>query len=149
MSLVEFFEPFMGRWQGVNRLRMMPTDDYVDSAATAIVAVAAKGFVTIAYTWSDGDKPQDGLLLVQGTSEPEGAAAVWVDSWHSGAAWMQLAGPIEAGKLRLIGSYPAPPGPDWGWEIDVEPGERRLSMHNVMPGEDPYQAVEITYGERG
>ena len=27
------------------------------------------------------------------------------------------------GGVALLGSYPAPPGPDWGWRITLEPGE--------------------------
>ena len=48
--------------------------------------------------------------------------------------------------LRLNGSYAAPTGPDWGWQIHSHPGEGkggRIPMHNVVPGEDPYQVVEL------
>jgi hypothetical protein len=149
MTIVELFEPLMGGWRGVNRLRLMPTDEYKESVAGATVGVTAKGFVSIAYTWSEGDEPQDGLLLLGATSDPEGATAVWVDSWHSGASWMDLSGPIEEGVARLAGSYAAPTGPDWGWQIHVEPAARRIAMYNVVPGSDPYEAVEIAYDARG
>ena len=66
MSVVDHLTPLLGRWQGTNRLRLMPTDDYQASTATATIAVTAVRFVSIAYTWSDGDAPQDGLLLLAG-----------------------------------------------------------------------------------
>jgi hypothetical protein len=146
MDIVEFMTPLMGTWKGVNRLRLMPTDDYQDSPATAEVSQTAKGFVSVAYTWFDGNEPQDGLLLIGGKSGPD---AVWVDSWHSGGSWMIFSGSIDDGVLKLTGSYPAQSGPDWGWHIHFEPGNGeggKMTMHNVVPGAEPYQVVEATYG---
>ena len=51
--------------------------------------------------------------------------------------------------LRLNGSYAAPTGPDWGWQIHLHPGEGeggRNTMHNFVPGEGPYQVVELVLG---
>ena len=142
MSVVDYLGPMLGGWRGTNRLRLMPTDEYQPSPATATVGVTAARFVTIAYTWSDGDAPQDGLLLVGGA--PESAEAVWVDSWHTGPSWMTFSGGVgEDGELRLLGSYAAPTGPDWGWHIHLRPQDAVLTMHNVVPGSDPYQVVEL------
>ena len=142
MTVVDYLGPMLGDWRGTNRLRLMPTDEYQASTATATVGVTAARFVTIAYTWSDGDAPQDGLLLVGGS--PESAEAVWVDSWHTGPSWMTFSGGVgEDGELRLLGSYAAPTGPDWGWHIHLRPQDAVLTMHNVVPGSDPYQVVEL------
>ncbi|MDF9750331.1 DUF1579 family protein [Arthrobacter sp. ES3-54] len=148
MDIVRYMTPLLGTWQGQNRSRIMPTDDYRDSAATAAVQVTAAYFASLAYTWSDGESPQEGLLLVAGgASDAEPAAAVWVDSWHTGKALMQFSGTVDGdGVLRLNGSYAAPTGPDWGWQIHIHPGEGqggRITMHNVVPAEDPYQVVEL------
>ncbi|WP_456788799.1 DUF1579 family protein [Cellulomonas sp. P5_C5] len=140
MSVVDHLTPMLGRWQGTNRLRLMPTDEYQPSTATATVAVSAARFVSIAYTWSDGDAPQDGLLLLGG--DTDSASGVWVDSWHTGATWMTFAGDI-GDELRLRGSYPAESGPDWGWHIHVRPQDATITMHNVVPGHEPYQVVEL------
>jgi hypothetical protein len=60
---------------------------------------------------------------------------------------MQFSGTVDGdGVLRLNGSYAAPTGPDWGWQIHIHPGEgqgARITMHNVVPAEDPYQVVEL------
>ena len=148
MTVVDYLGPMLGDWRGTNRLRLMPTDEYQPSTATATVGVTAARFVTIAYTWSDGDAPQDGLLLVGGS--PESAEAVWVDSWHTGPSWMTFSGGVgEDGELRLLGSYAAPTGPDWGWHIHLRPQDAVLTMHNVVPGSDPYQVVELALERTG
>jgi hypothetical protein len=151
MDIVRFGTPLLGSWQGENRFRLMPTDEYRTSAATATVSVTATHFVSIAYTWSDGQSPQEGLLLLAGGgSEAEPATAVWVDSWHTGRELMQFSGTVgDDGVLRLSGSYPAPTGPDWGWYIHLHPGTGgRVTMHNAVPGRDPYQVVELALERR-
>jgi hypothetical protein len=152
MRIVERLTPFLGAWSGVNRLRLLPTDDYRESAATATVAVTAGEFVTIAYTWADGEEPQNGLLLLGGSRDNDDASAIWVDSWHCAPRWMEFTGVVHDDGVRVLGSYAAPPGPDWGWQIHVHPGDGhggRISMENIVPGEEPYQAVEIILHQRG
>ena len=145
MSIVDHLTPLSGSWQGTNRLRLMPTDDYQASEATARVGVTAARFVSVAYTWSDGDAPQDGLLLIGGDTSAGSAQAVWVDSWHTGPTWMSFVGGVDdTGELRLEGSYPAESGPDWGWHIHVRPQDATITMHNVVPGHEPYQVVELS-----
>ncbi|MHA7134223.1 DUF1579 family protein [Oerskovia turbata] len=151
MRIVECLAPLVGQWRGVHRQRLLPTDDFVASAATASVSVTAREFVSLEYTWSDGDAPQEGLLLLSGSGE-DGVSAVWLDSWHSSPAWMLFDGTVgDDGVVRLAGSYAAPEGPDWGWQIVVAPHERggvRMTMLNLVPGEDPYEAVEAVYDQR-
>ena len=55
----------------------------------------------------------------------------------------------EGGELQLRGSYPAESGPDWGWHIHVRPQDAVITMHNLVPGYDPYQVVELTLGPAG
>lgn len=158
--------PFTGTWQGHNRLRFMPTDEYQESVSAATVAVTARDYVTIEYTWAHEGQPQNGLLLLgslqredpgatAGEAPPSdvpsgtGATAVWVDSFHAAPQWLTLSGNIDHdGVVRLACTYPAPEGPDWGWQIHIEPGHGnggRITMHNLVPGHDPYQVVEATY----
>lgn len=167
MNIVECLAPLSGSWQGRNLMRFMPTDEYQESGSTATVKATARDFVTLEYTWSYEGQPQNGLLLlgsgpkadVGPTSDGTGASgarpsenhveAVWVDSFHSTPTWLTLSGTVDDdGVVRLTGSYPAPEGPDWGWQIHIDPGDGnggRMTMHNVVPGYDPYQAVEATY----
>jgi len=143
-SLAEFIEPIAGSFVGINRLRLMPDDDYTESAATSSIRVVAGHCAAVEYTWFDGDAQQDGLLVVQGPLDA--LSAVWMDSWHSASSWLSLAGSEQEGILVLKGSYPAESGPDWGWHIHVEAaGGRgaRMTMHNVVPGHEPYQVVAL------
>ena len=170
MTIIESLAQFTGSWQGHNKLRIMPTDDYQESVSAATVTVTAGAFVTIEYTWAHEGKPQSGLLLLgsgpaagsdsgdtdsaedQAADETQGsrtAKAVWVDSFHSGPEWLTLDGTIDPdGVVRLTGWYPAPQGPDWGWQIHVHPGDGnggKITMHNMVPGHDPYQVVDASY----
>lgn len=147
MSVVNHLTPLLGRWEGTNRLRLMPTDEYQASPATATVEVTAARFVSVAYTWSDGDVPQDGLLLLGG--DAGSAQGMWVDSWHTGPTWMTFSGAVEGDELRLRGSYPAESGPDWGWHIHVRAQDATITMHNVVPDHEPYQVVELALDRVG
>jgi len=86
--------------------------------------------------------------------EPESgeATAVWVDSWHMGDKAMICKGSVrEHGELALAGSYSAPPGPDWGWQIDVVPKTADtflIVMRNVSPEGVAELAVEAEYSRR-
>jgi hypothetical protein len=40
------------------------------------------------------------------------------------------------GTLIVHGNYPAPPGPDWGWRIEipvVKEGRLKIDMFNIDP----------------
>lgn len=148
----------MGEWTGANRLWMSPDDPPRESATTVSIAPAAgKGFVAMRYTWSFDGTDHDGLLIARNGAEPGGNDIAWVDSFHTGGQIMTFAGRADAdGHVSTLGSYPAPPGPDWGWSIVLQAGEGggeggdaeraealRIVMHNIPPGEDPQLAVEI------
>lgn len=137
MTIVETLGPLLGVWRGTNRLRLLPTDEFSQSAATATVTVAARRFLTIGYSWSDGDKPQDGMMLI-GES-----GLVWVDSWHTPDSWMEFTREAdEEGVVRFSGVYEK----EWGWLIHFEPATARITMLNVPPGRPPYEAVEMALG---
>ena len=53
----------------------------------------------------------------------------------------------EHGCVSVLGSYEAPPDPDWGWRIEVVPEGKslRIIMHNISPDEQEVLAVRATY----
>ncbi|HEY6065123.1 MAG TPA: DUF1579 family protein [Thermoanaerobaculia bacterium] len=139
-----------GRWRGKYRLTVAPGDPTRESNTTAIVAPVAGGrFARIDYTWGERDKPDDGSILFGRDRERGVVTALWVDSWHMSGKVLTCEGPSAgAGSLEVLGSYPAPPGPDWGWRTVVETAEEdvlRMLMYNVPPDGDEYVAVEATY----
>ena len=61
---------------------------------------------------------------------------------------MILSGTAQAdGSLAVTGSYAAPPGPDWGWRITLQPldNQFKLLMHNVTPDGEAMLAVETLF----
>ena len=82
-------------------------------------------------------------------SGPAVVTAHWVDTWHVGDGVMSCQGTAETdGSITVLGSYPAPPGPDWGWRIVVQPQDGtalRMVMYNITPDGDESLAVEADY----
>jgi hypothetical protein len=155
----------IGVWSGTKRVWMSPGGDAHESRVTATVAHVAKGhFLSIHYSWAHESAPQEGLLLIGASiaTKPGGACgspgadesgdvhvqAVWADSWHMGHSLMMANGIVESGGISAVGTYGAPPGPDWGWRIAVRPLDEthwRLTMYNVPPGEPEVLAVDVAF----
>jgi hypothetical protein len=149
MALHPLFVQACGDWQGNNQLWFYPGDEAHGSAATAHVSLAAQGkFLSMQYTWAHEGQPHEGLLLF-GLESPTGQArAAWVDSFHMGDVMMVLQGSVNTqGQVDLLGVYAAPPDPDWGWRIVLEPtqtGSLRMLMYNITPAGEQALAVEMT-----
>lgn len=140
-----------GRWRGTSRLLMpwaTPPEHHAESTAE-LSLVAGGRYVTIAYTWAYDGKPCEGFLLVGRERKRDVAHASWVDSWHQGERPMTCEGTVDdAGAVVVRGSYPAPPGPDWGWRIVVDaPDDAHLAvvMYNVTPEGEESLAFENRY----
>jgi len=151
MSGVEALMGLAGRWEGRTRLWMTPDTPASESPTAATIAASIRAkFLRMDYTWVEPEgEPQDGAMIIafapsKGTSEIH-----WTDSWHYGHGVMVLQGTLGPdGAVAVLGSYPAPTGPDWGWSIELHPPEGRslrMTMHNIMPGGKPMLAVEAIY----
>jgi len=141
---------FSGKWQGVNSLWLSPKAPVQKSETTLSLAPAINGkFIEIKYTWAYDDQPQEGILLIGYETETELITAIWADSWHMGEKFMRCQGVIkENGSADVRGQYQAPPGPDWGWHIVIEPGSENtlnLMMYNVTPEGEKTLAVNASY----
>src|SRR5688500_9674809 len=122
MKITELQPRLLGGWTGTNRLWMEgPSSPELASASRLTIAPAAKGkFITLSYSWVYEGTEQEGLMLVGNQNDDEAASAAWVDSWHMGAKVMACNGTVDdSGAIIVLGSYEAPPGPDWGWRITV------------------------------
>jgi hypothetical protein len=148
MTVSEALGGLVGEWSGVNRLRIMPTDPFRDSASRAMVTLPGQGqFVSIAYTWAEAGEPQDGLILIGDGSAPREVSAIWLDAWHQHPQWMTCHGAIdETGVVRIAGTYGDEPEA-WGWRIavDSDNGALRIVMANLPPGVEAYDVVYATY----
>ena len=139
-----------GTWRGTSTLQDPHAGVADESSSTASVS-AAPGGVRLDYTWSYQGKPQQGSILISTDDEGGAVTARWTDTWHTGNQPMACSGPKRSGStLSVRGTYAAPPGPNWGWRIDVTPdGDKlRIVMHNVWPQEQGGKeelAVEAVY----
>jgi hypothetical protein len=148
MNLLDGLKASTGSWRGTSTLQDPHAGVADKSSSTATVSLDPDG-VRLDYTWSYRGKPQEGSILfgLSGTV----VTARWTDTWHTGNEPMVCSGPKPDGPtLSVRGTYAAPPGPDWGWRIDVSAGGEtlRVVMHNIWPQEQGGKeelAVEAVY----
>lgn len=148
MNALEKLIGCAGNWRGANTLQDPTTGAPEESQATAVVTPLLGGrFVRFDYTWQYQGAPQEGSILFGCDTKAHTLTAHWIDSWHMGNKAMACEGPVQdSGKLSVRGSYAAPPGPDWGWRIDVTPGDDlRMEMVNIWPDGREDAAVEASY----
>jgi hypothetical protein len=137
MNPLDALSACVGSWRGTNTLQDPHAGVAAESPSTAAVSPAPGG-ARLDYTWSYQGKPQQGFILFGSDGTTGAVTAEWTDSWHTGGQPMACSGPKSGGAtLSVRGTYAAPPGPDWGWRIDVTPEatKLRIVMHNVWPQE--------------
>jgi hypothetical protein len=150
MSVDDKLTGIVGDWKGTNRLHApwMP-QPLQKSASTASVTSRMNGqFLSIEYTWSFEDKPQEGMLIIGCDPKSDAVQAVWTDSWHSKDVLMLCNGTKdEEGKISVLGHYAVPEHPDWGWRTEITPGTSsfRYAMYNVSPEGEEEIAVETDF----
>ena len=148
MGAIEDLAACVGPWQGTNRLHDPNTGVPEDSECTASMHAVLGGlFLRFDYRWAYDGKLQEGSLLIGRQTRVGTVRACWIDTWHMGDQFMMLGGGEVNDKLSVVGAYPAPPGPDWGWRIELVPeGDRRLlmSMMNITPDGEEQPAVDAT-----
>lgn len=154
MSIPKPLLSVTGDWSGRYKLYFTPEAPIVDCETNATVEKLGDGrFLGIRYDWSYEGKPQEGFMLV-GADEKAGVLAVhWIDSFHNGHRVMVQSGkvPAEDAEVSALGSYAAPPGPDWGWRTLLEHSsddELRVLMYNIEPDQPEQVAVEAVYRRR-
>lgn len=150
MNLNDIQDNLIGVWAGENLLHLSwltPTDYHSPSELKVATAVREK-FLTFNYQWSHEDAPHEGLLLIGFDQDQSIANASWIDSWHSSAKPLALAGTIDnSGAIDLRGTYEVPNHPDWGWRIAVTTNGDALqvTMYNVSPEGAEDLAVRANY----
>ena len=144
------FESLIGEWRGTSQLWLSPEAEAQESASTSSIALQGMGkFAAIEYTWSyEGDR-QEGFLLLGSDQEGRVTRGAWIDSWHMGDEMMILDGSVrDDGVFSIRGIYAAPPGPDWGWKIELKSESADsfvITMYNITPEEQEQLAVRMSY----
>ncbi len=154
MSHLDSLVACAGRFAGTSRLQDPHAGSPDESPSTVTVTSVLGGrFVRLDYTWAYRGAPQEGSILFGFDAGAGEATAHWIDTWHMSDKVMACRGAVSTdGRFSLRGSYAAPPGPDWGWMIDVAPeGKKvlRIVMHNVTPEGLAELAVEAEYARAG
>ncbi len=150
MNLIDSTDRFLGQWTGTKELYFTgpPEPDNVSDSELEVRLVAKDNFLSFAYTWAFKEARHEGFLLV-GSGNTEGiATAAWVDSFHMSGKIMHCVGEVdEQGRVNVMGSYEAPPGPDWGWRIELSSDDIRLEivMHNISPDGEAVLAVRASF----
>jgi hypothetical protein len=151
MSTLQF-DNLPGTWSGTSRLFFEGKE--MDSASAVEIRLVGQGqFLSVAYTWQYNKQPQDGLIIIPTALGAQAADAVWLDSWHMSSQIMQCKATLApSGAAALLGSYPAPPGPDWGWRIETggeNDGSLSMRMFNITPQGREQIAVLARYLKTG
>jgi hypothetical protein len=140
-----------GRWTGSNLLRLswLPEPDHRSATSATIAAEANGKFFSMRYRWQHDQVDHEGVLLFGFGDETNAATAAWCDSWHMSGRLLFCSGTTDAsGTLSVLGSYAAPPGPDWGWRIELSmPTTDSLCMRmfNIEPGGEDDLAVQADF----
>ena len=138
-----------GAWQGQSTLQDPHNNINEDSQSRLTVSPLLAGrFIRIDYDWAYKGKPQEGMLLLGFDQEANVVTGHWIDSWHQSNKVMVLAGKPTRPTISIRGSYAAPPGPDWGWKIEITPDRDqslRLAMFNIWPEGKEELAVAAQY----
>jgi hypothetical protein len=150
MAVLDLLTELSGKWRGRNQLWLSPEAPGQESETDVEIRTIAQGqFSEIRYGWAFEDQPQEGRLILGLADGQESVKAVWFDTWHMRGQFMVCEGNAEEdGSVSVQGTYPAPPGPDWGWQITIQPGDGetfRLLMHNITPNGEKMLAVEAIY----
>ena len=150
MSALAALDRLFGKWQGTNQLWLYPWDPVHQSDTWAEIAVTAQGqFSELRYAWAYEGEPQEGKVILGFEAGSGVVKAVWFDTWHMANDFMICAGELDPeGTVCIRGSYPAPEGPDWGWQISIETWDKdafRMLMHNITPAGEEFLAVEAAY----
>jgi len=153
MTAIDEHKELVGKWQGTNKLWIMPEDPVHLSETTADISITPHDqFIELIYSWVYDGEPQEGRIIFGQTPDSRQVKAVWFDTWHVTNQFMVFDGNVDdKGVVEVLGSYPAPEGPDWGWQITIEPRGRdvfHLLMHNIIPNEGKYLAVEAIYSRK-
>lgn len=147
MALTAAFKESAGGWKGTKTVWPGPGADVITSDVWLDARLAARGkFIVLSYDWTASGEPQQGELGFSLSDDAVTAQGWWIDSWHNNNAVMQLTGnATEDSVVKLSGTFPAPDGPDWGWDIqiDAKATEMDIVMWVLPPGEQGMLGVRF------
>ena len=152
MTHVEFIDACTGFWTGRSILNLgwdpkVPETHESQSTMSLEPCVGDTGLL-VRYSWSHDGEEQFGccLIVLIGTTVEVG----WSDTFHMNGQVMRSTGCLLEDGIEVLGHYPAPPGPDWGWRtsLSLVNGTLSLKMTNIEPAGDETWAVDAQYSKQ-
>ena len=138
-ELSSFLESNSGtRFSGQSELWLDPLGNTVELSACTLKI----GVDRIEYTWVYENEEQSGILVIGENS------IHWKDTWHQEDRVECKFLENTWGIFDVEYSYPAPPGPDWGWRIKLSQRPDQsiiLQMTNIAPWGEEGRAVRMTF----
>jgi hypothetical protein len=127
-----------GHWKGTNALQLSPDEPAETSNSFLTITPMLNGyFIRIEQSWSFRGIPHYGSLLVGFDDQSQQISLHWIDTFHMARKVMPCQGLVrEDGIFDVLGSYSAPPDPDWGWRITIkcQPSHSlEIQMFNIDP----------------
>lgn len=150
VNITNISDRLVGHWTGTKELYFTgpPNPDNVSDSQLTISPVALGKFLSFSYTWEFKGTSHEGFMLVGNGNAERITTAAWVDSFHMSDKIMYCEGTVDGQRrINVLGSYEAPPGPDWSWRIKVIPGNDSLQiiMFNISPDGEEVLAVRASY----
>ena len=148
MALTDALKNLAGGWKGTTTVWPGPEAEAIHSDVWLDARLAARGkFLIFAYDWAVQNQPQQGELGFSIAGDGESVQGWWIDSWHNDNAVMNLTGETKAeNEVFLSGTFAAPDGPDWGWDIQITAETTNLDivMWVIPPDEAGMIGVRYT-----
>ena len=140
-----------GAWEGTSKLWLDPDQAPEGTPIRGTLKPVLDGlFLVHEYDGTAMGKPQRGLMIIGHFLGEDRWMSAWVDSFHNGTRILNSHGSAgaDAHVPDMLGNYPAPPGPDWGWRttFDLKTDDQLvITMFNLDPEGNEAKAVEIDY----
>jgi hypothetical protein len=141
----------VGEWEGVARTWFEPGKIGDESPVKGTTRLVAQGnFLLHEYEGTLMGQPMQGCAIIGYYLGGNRWQAAWVNNHHNGTRIMLSEG--EEGDSRerpsVLGSYPVPGHPDWGWRTTLEmhsPDNLVITHHNITPEGEESPGVEFAY----
>jgi hypothetical protein len=141
----------VGEWSGIARTWFEPgklADEAPIKGSTKLILDGM--FLLHEYEGGMTGHPMKGVAIHGYSIGEKRWQTAWVDSVHNGTRIMLSQGEVGASKDKpsVLGHYPAPTGPDWGWRTTLELRNKNnlvVSHFNITPDGQESIGVEIDY----